>query len=169
MSSRWVYLTKYPLNNIGMFVSVLRRLSAYGLAETEIWKGKWTSEMWNRAQKFACYCCTVNFYIESVKVFRTDIKRNMIYMLHKKGLLNNVCGVGNFGKIWHARRYHDIHCSNGNWIRICIIICIILSLYFSICLCSEKYRLLMVIGKMYKKKIQCTVYSSMSPFLAHFS
>jgi len=38
-------------------------LSAYSLAETEIWKGKWTSEMWNRAQKCVCYCCTSNFHI----------------------------------------------------------------------------------------------------------
>ena len=70
--------------------------------------------MWNRAQKCACYCLTLNFHIESMNVFRTDIKRNMIYMLHKNGLLNNVCGVGNFGKIWHAHGYHDIQCTKGN-------------------------------------------------------
>jgi hypothetical protein len=52
--------------------------------------------------------------MESVKVFRAGIERNMIYLLPKKGLLNDVCGAGNFGKIWHAHGYHDIECTKGN-------------------------------------------------------
>jgi len=52
--------------------------------------------------------------MESVKVFRADIKGNMICLLPKKGLLNDVCGVGNFDKIWHARGYLDIECTKGN-------------------------------------------------------